>query len=75
MTEPREIIDRLRELESQAAFQDELHAHLNDVVARQDREIRDLREQLNKLSRRLQEIGEALPGSGPGQGDELPPHY
>ena len=75
MTKPQDILDRLQELESQAAFQEELHAQLNDVVARQDREIRNLKEQLKRLSRRLQEIGEALPGNSPGQGEEVPPHY
>lgn len=67
--------ERLHELENQMAFQDELHGQLNDIVARQDREIRELKQQVLALSRRLKEVGEALPGEVSGSGDEPPPHY
>ena len=75
MSETGDILGRLQELESQLAFQDELHQQLNEVVARQDREIRDLREQLKSLSRRLKEIGESVAGETAGAGEEMPPHY
>ena len=64
---------RIEELESQAAFQDELHESLNATVARQDREIHELKRQFNLLSERLKEIGDASPGAAPQ--DETPPHY
>ena len=64
---------RIEELESQAAFQDELHESLNATVARQDREILELKRQFNLLSERLKEIGDASPGAAPQ--DETPPHY
>lgn len=64
---------RIEELESQAAFQDELHESLNAVVAKQDREILELKRQLNLISERIKEFGEAIPGAGPQ--DETPPHY
>jgi SlyX protein len=74
VNEPLEgIIRRIEELESQLAFQDELHDKLNTTVARQDREILDLKRQLVLLNQRLREFGEAIPGSGPQ--DETPPHY
>ncbi len=74
MNEPLEgIIRRIEELESQLAFQDELHDKLNTTVARQDREILDLKRQLVLLNQRLKEFGEAIPGNGPQ--DETPPHY
>ena len=64
---------RIEELESQAAFQDELHESLNATVARQDREILELKRQFSLLSERLKEIGDASPGAAPQ--DETPPHY
>lgn len=70
-----DILKRLDELESQLAFQDELHAKLNEVVARQDREIAHLTKQLEALARRLKDLGEAIPGEPAGPADEVPPHY
>lgn len=67
------LIKRVEELESQAAFQDELHDSLNTIVARQDGEILDLKRQLTLLNQRIKEFGEAIPGAGPQ--DETPPHY
>jgi SlyX protein len=64
---------RLDELESQLAFQDELIESLNITVARQDREILELKHQFGRLSERLKEIGDASPGAAPQ--DETPPHY
>jgi len=74
MSEPlAELIKRIDELESQLAFQDELHENLNNIVARQDREILDLKRQFALLSERIKEVGEGVPGLGPQ--DETPPHY
>ena len=64
---------RIDELESQLAFQDELIESLNTTVARQDREILDIKHQLGSLSKRLKEIDDASPGAAPQ--DETPPHY
>ena len=64
---------RVEELESQIAFQDELHESLNTTVARQDGEILELKRQLILLNERLKEFGDAIPGAGPQ--DETPPHY
>ena len=64
---------RNNELEGQLAFQDELHESLNATVARQDREILELKRQFILLNERLKEFGEAIPGAGPL--DETPPHY
>ena len=70
-----EVGQRLEELESQMAFQDELHSQLNDIVARQDGEIRALKQQLLALHRRLKEIGESAPGQTSDPASEVPPHY
>jgi SlyX protein len=66
---------RLEELESRAAFQDDLIERLNQVVARQDRELLSLRRRLEELEARLRELAEAAdPAAAPG-GHEIPPHY
>jgi len=67
------LVKRIEELESQAAFQDQLHDSLNTIVAQQDREILELKRQLILLNERIKEFGEAIPGAGPQ--DETPPHY
>ena len=75
MSELQALIRRVEELENQAAFQDELQERLNEVVARQDRELIQLREQVKKLAERLRELGETAAGGAPGPVDEVPPHY
>ena len=75
MNDPRDLLARLEELESQAAFQEELQTQLSDVVSRQDRELAELRAQVLELAGRLREIGEALPGDSTTPADEVPPHY
>ena len=64
---------RIEELETQVAFQDELHESLNATVAKQDSEIIDLKRQFALLSERLKDIGDAAGGAQPQ--DETPPHY
>ncbi len=65
---------RVEELETQAAFQEELHRRLDETVARQDREILELKRQLKALALRMEELREASPGGG-SEVDEVPPHY
>ena len=75
MSDDQQVLDRLQELESQMAFQDELHDQLNDIVARQDREITILKEQVAELLRRLREVDDSLSGQQSGPVVEVPPHY
>lgn len=66
---------RIAELESQAAFQEELHQRLDQVVARQDGDLLKLQQQFEALARRLgdlQEQGAAISGD---PANEVPPHY
>ena len=67
------LIKRIEELESQAAFQDELFESLNATVAKQDGEIAELRRQFIVLNERVKDFEGAVPGGGPQ--DETPPHY
>ena len=66
---------RLDELETRLAFQEDLIDRLNDVIARQDRELMELSRRVDSLETRLNDLAEAasLPGSPPGH--EVPPHY
>lgn len=64
---------RVEELETQMAFQDDIHESLNATVAKQDGEIIELKRQFSMLSDRLKNIGDASGGAQPQ--DETPPHY
>jgi SlyX protein len=66
---------RLDELESRAAFQDDLIESLNQVVARQDRELADLARRVKELEAKLADLAEAASLPGGPAGHELPPHY
>ena len=67
------LAKRVDELENQVAFQDELIESLNGTVAKQDSEVLGLKHQLNRVSERLKEMGDASHGATPQ--DESPPHY
>ena len=66
---------RLEELESRLAFQDDLIESLNEIVARQDRDLSLLTHRLTELESRLREIAEAASSPGDPAGHEAPPHY
>lgn len=67
-------IGRIDELESRVAFQDDLIESLNEVVARQDREIALLTQRLAGLESKLEDLAAGTPAGG-GDGHEPPPHY
>jgi SlyX protein len=73
-TEQNEM-SRVDELESRAAFQDDLIESLNQVVARQDRELADLARRVQQLEAKLADLAEAASLPGSGNGHEVPPHY
>ncbi|MEJ2383181.1 MAG: SlyX family protein [Xanthomonadales bacterium] len=66
--------ERLDDLEARLAFQDDLIERLNDVVARQDREIVALGQRLRALEKRLADLDETAVAGSAG-GHEVPPHY
>lgn len=64
---------RIDELETKLAFQDDLVMHLNDVVARQDQEIMMLRQDVERIRKQLLQMTPLLGGNA---GEEPPPpHY
>lgn len=69
----RNVSERIDELEARIAFQDDLIESLNEVVARQDREIALLAKRVADLEAKLEDIAVAAPTAG--DGHEPPPHY
>jgi SlyX protein len=69
-----DLEQRLDELESRLAFQDDMIESLNEVITRQDREITNMASQLKDLFTRVSEQAEtAAPGTTAEH--EIPPHY
>lgn len=66
---------RLEDLESRLAFQDDLIESLNQVVARQDRELVSLLRRLQDLESRFADLADAASLPGGAAGHEIPPHY
>lgn len=69
-----DLSNRLDELESRLAFQDDLIESLNEVIARQDREIADMAGQIRDLFTRISEQAEKEAPEATA-GHEIPPHY
>ena len=67
--------ERVDELESRVAFQDDTIEQLSETVARQDRELEDLKRQLRAVVERLKEVDAQGPDAGPASEFEVPPHY
>lgn len=65
--------ERLIDLESRLAHQDQLLNELNDVVTAQQEKIMQLDELCKALLTRIRSLGDAMPAGSPG--DERPPHY
>ncbi len=65
--------DRLIDIESKLAHQDQLMLELNDVVTEQQAKIMQLEQLCNSLLARVRAISEAAPGDVPQ--DDRPPHY
>ncbi len=66
------MTERITDLESRLAFQEDALTALNSTVARQDREITELRMAIQQLASALR--GLHLGGAGRPE-DEIPPHY
>lgn len=71
---PSEIEEKLADLESRMAFQDDLLNAMNARVAAQDKEIEILRLQLRHLNEKLKQYEEQATPDGLGH-DDVPPHY
>jgi SlyX protein len=65
--------ERLVDIESRLAHQDQLLNELNDVVTQQQQKIMNLEELCRSLVDRIRSMGNALAADAPQ--DEQPPHY
>ncbi|KPW32152.1 Protein SlyX -like protein [Pseudomonas coronafaciens pv. atropurpurea] len=64
--------DRVMELESRMAFQDDTIQALNDVLIKQQRELEHLQQQMAAMLKRQEEIGSQFDTF---EEDAPPPHY
>jgi len=69
------VNERLAELESRLAFQEDIIENLNQVVSRQDRELLSLKMRLAELASRLRDLHDTAMAAVPPSGAEVPPHY
>ncbi|MFM8331819.1 MAG: SlyX family protein [Candidatus Methylumidiphilus sp.] len=67
-------MDRLIDIETKLAFQEDTLQALNDVVCRQQKQIDQLEAQVRRLAERLKQLAEAQAPASPPL-DEKPPHY
>lgn len=65
--------DRLIDLETRLAYQDQAISELNDVITKQQQTIMKLERLCASISARMASLAEALPSDG--DSDETPPHY
>lgn len=65
--------DRLIDIESRLAYQDQALIELNDVITKQQQTIMKLERLCASISARMASLAESLPPAG--SGDETPPHY
>lgn len=65
------VEERITELESRLAFQDDTIQALNDVLVTQQRMVERLQLQVEALAKRQEEVS----GQFEGTEDEAPPHY
>jgi SlyX protein len=66
--------DRLIELESRIAFQEDAIERLSTAVAEQQAHISRLREELQRLARQVRSMAHSPLGAAPGE-EPPPPHY
>ncbi len=63
----------IADLQARIAYQEDAIGTLNEVVARQDRELQDLQAQLQLLYKKLDDLKSEYGGIA--QADSPPPHY
>ncbi len=74
MTNHDRLEDRIEELETRAAFQEDHILQLNGIVAEQEQRIALLVRKIELLGEQMNMIESTSPGQ-PGPSEEIPPHY
>jgi len=70
-----EISLKLTTIETLCSEQEYTITTLNEIVTRQDREITNIRNDLEWLKQQLQSLKEQIPDGGSSEAHEVPPHY
>lgn len=70
-----EIQDQLIELQTRVAFQEDTLQQLNQVIALQDQDIRELQQQLKLLAKRFDDSLYTQDQVAAKPEEERPPHY
>lgn len=73
MASASELPQRIAELETQLAFQEDTVQTLNDIVARQQLQIDKLEHEVRTLQAQLQQLSDAM--NRPQAEEAPPPHY
>lgn len=79
MTHTNDIEDKLIDLQTRVAYQEDALIHLDQVITKQDADIIQLQQLVRLLAKRLDEslFAQEQNGDGgvSGEYDERPPHY
>lgn len=67
--------ERLIELETKFSYQEGLLSDLNDIVAKQQRQLDNLITEMSGIKEQLQDAAEKGSAEGHDEQDEKPPHY
>ena len=67
--------EKLIELETKFSYQEDLLSGLNTIVARQQRQLDELINEMSAIKEQLQGALERGPAVGQAEQDEKPPHY
>lgn len=67
--------EKLIELETKFSYQEDLLSGLDAIVARQQRQLDELMNEMSGLKEQLQEAIERGPAGGQQETSEKPPHY
>ena len=67
--------ERLIELETKFSYQEGLLSDLNDIVAKQQRQLDNLITEMSGIKEQLQDAAERGSAEGHEEQDEKPPHY
>ena len=67
--------NKIIDLQSKLAFQDETINELNEVITDQQNQLDQLREEIRLLSLRIASVAESTAGAGTEEKEPPPPHY
>lgn len=70
-----DLMQRIADLESQLAFQEDTIETLNQLVTQQAREFQTLQRKMHVLGEKFQQMSDRQSDEPSNPADEVPPHY